>query len=66
MTIRISRKTIAAIGAVVAAIAASAAFAAIPDAGGVVHGCYDKASGVVRVTDTQTNVPKACTVGSQK
>jgi hypothetical protein len=34
---------------------------AIPDGGGVIHGCYSKASGAVRVTDNQTNAPKACT-----
>ena len=40
----------------------SIALAAIPDGGGVVHGCYDKGSGQLRVTDTQTNLPKSCTV----
>jgi tail collar domain len=50
---------------VVAGIAAtlalgSIAWAAIPDIGGTVHGCYDKASGQLRVTDPQSNTPKAC------
>jgi len=61
MTVRITRKTIAALTVVAAAIAATAAFAAIPDGGGVIHGCYVQATGTLRVTDTQTNVPKACT-----
>jgi len=40
--------------------AASFAFGAIPDGGGEIHGCYDKQSGALRVTDTQTNQPKSC------
>jgi hypothetical protein len=56
-----SKKLVAALIAIVAIAAASAAFAAIPGGGGVIHGCYDKQSGLVRVTDTATNKPKACT-----
>ena len=56
----LSRKLVAALVATVAVIAATAAYAAIPDAGGIVHGCYDKASGQLRVTDTDTNTPKGC------
>jgi hypothetical protein len=48
-------------GAVAALTLGSLAFAAIPDAGGVIHGCYDKASGHLRVTDSDTNLPKTCT-----
>src|SRR5438034_367368 len=35
-------------------------FAAIPDGAGEIHGCYDKQSGSLRVTDPQTNLPKSC------
>ena len=60
---KMRRKLALVVTGVVAALAlGSIAWAAIPDAGGVVHGCYDKGSGQLRVTDTQTNVPKACTV----
>ena len=47
-------------GALGALAIGSVAFAAIPDSGGVINGCYDKQSGKLRVTDTQTNKPKAC------
>lgn len=56
-----SKKLIAAAVAVVAVAAGTTAFAAIPDGGGAIHGCYDKQSGTLRVTDTATNSPKACT-----
>lgn len=49
---------LAAAGALLAL--SSLAAAAIPDGGGVVHGCYDKQSGQLRVTDTATNQPKGC------
>jgi hypothetical protein len=57
----LSKKLVASLIAIVAVAAGSAAFAAIPDAGGVVHACYDKQSGVLRATDTATNLPKGCT-----
>ena len=53
--------TIVLAGAVAALAVGSLAFAAIPDVNGVIHGCYDKQSGLMRVTDTDTNKPKACT-----
>ena len=56
-----SKKLIAVAVALVAIAAGSTAFAAIPDGGGVIHGCYDKNSGQLRVTDTDTNTPKSCT-----
>jgi hypothetical protein len=31
----------------------SAAVAAIPDSGGVIHGCYKKAGGALRVIDSE-------------
>jgi len=52
---------LAAVTAVTALVAGSIAWASIPDTAGVVHGCYDKLSGQLRVTDTQTNQPKPCT-----
>jgi hypothetical protein len=56
-----SRSKLAAIVAGVVAIAAgSTAYAAIPDGGGVIHACYNKNSGAVRVTDTDTNSPAGC------
>jgi hypothetical protein len=57
----LSKKIVTAIIAILAVAAGSAAFAAIPDAGGVVHACYDKQTGVLRATDTATNLPKGCT-----
>lgn len=60
---KIRRKFALVLTGVIAALAlGSIAWAAIPDGAGVVHGCYDKGSGQLRVTDTQTNVPKSCTV----
>src|SRR5262245_44249870 len=53
-------------GRVAALALGSLAWAAIPDGNGVIHGCYDKGSGDLRVTDPQTNVPKACKIGEQK
>lgn len=39
----------------------SFAWAAIPDTTGTIHACYDKNSGVLRVTNPDTNLPKGCT-----
>ena len=44
----------------VAAVLGGAAYAAIPDANGVIHGCYDKQSGKLRVIDSEEGQPKAC------
>jgi len=38
----------------------SIAWAAIPDPRGTITGCYDKASGALRVTDSRTGQPKPC------
>jgi hypothetical protein len=46
--------------AVVAVAAGSAAFAAIPDSSGLIHSCYDKQSGQVRIFDSETDLPKGC------
>jgi hypothetical protein len=50
------------IGGVAALALGSFAWAAIPDGGGVIHGCYDKHSGAIRVYDGSTNQPSGCTV----
>jgi hypothetical protein len=47
-------------GAVALAAAGSIAWAAIPDSGGVIHGCYENVSGKLRVSDTDDGEPKAC------
>ena len=45
-------KLVAAAVVIVGVTAASAAFAAIPDAGGVIHGCYKSGQGTLHVVDT--------------
>ena len=58
---KIRRKLTFALLAAVAALAVgSIAWAAIPDTAGEIHGCYDKGTGQLRVTDTQSNQPKGC------
>jgi hypothetical protein len=60
---KIGRKLALVLAGIAATLAVgSIALAAIPDVGGTVHGCYEKVSGQLRVTDPQTNAPKACTV----
>jgi hypothetical protein len=44
---------------VLALVGGTAAYAAVGN-GGVIHGCYNKKSGAVRVSDPVTNSPKAC------
>jgi hypothetical protein len=56
----LSKKLVASIIAVIAIAGGASAFASLPDGAGVVHGCYDKASGQLRVTDPNTNTPKGC------
>jgi len=51
-TWRRSRWLLVAVGALLAA-AAGAGYAAIPDANGVIHGCYSKGKGVLRIVDTE-------------
>jgi hypothetical protein len=52
----LSKKLVGLIVVIVAVVAASAAFATIPDAGGVIHGCFTKSGGTLRVIDaTVTN-----------
>jgi hypothetical protein len=52
--------TIALVGTVAALTLGSIAWASIPDASGVISGCYNKASGALRVTDPQAKSPAAC------
>ena len=48
-------------GAVAALAVGSFAFAGIPGSDGVIHACYEKDNGKLRVTDNVTNSPKGCT-----
>jgi hypothetical protein len=52
--------TIALLGTVAALTLGSIAWAAIPNASGVISGCYNKTSGALRVTDPQAKSPAAC------
>jgi hypothetical protein len=49
-----NRKLLAVVGSglPLAPTSGSVAYAAIPDADGVIHGCYDNQSGYVRLVDT--------------
>ncbi len=53
-----SRFAVALIAAVAIAAAGSIAWATIPDAGGVIHGCYQKNNGQLRVIDSDAG--QAC------
>jgi type VI protein secretion system component Hcp len=46
--------------ALAALVAGSIAWASVPDPRGMITGCYDKQSGELRVTDSQTGQPKGC------
>ena len=48
-------------GALAALAVGSVAFGAIPDSVGVISACYEKSSGKLRLTATETGKPKACT-----
>jgi hypothetical protein len=53
---KLTRPTVVALAIVGALVAGGIAYAAIPDAGGVIHGCYKKSSpnqGTLRVIDTE-------------
>jgi len=47
----LSKKLVALVVVIVGVVAGSAAFAAIPGAGGVIHSCYTKSGGSMRVID---------------
>ena len=57
---RSKKLAVVVVGAVAALAIGSFAVAAVPDAG-VVHACYKKDTGALRVYDNATNQPKACT-----
>jgi len=52
---------LAALGVLATLALGSFAWASIPGGDGTIHGCYDKASGALRVTDRDTGTPKSCT-----
>jgi hypothetical protein len=55
MTVHIRRRTLVAAVATVALLAAGGiAYATIPDSAGVIHGCYQQATGALRVIDSAT------------
>ena len=57
-----TRTKLALFSAALAALAlGSIAWAAVPDATGTIHACYDKNNGALRVTNPDTNLPKGCT-----
>ena len=57
----LQKKLALGLAAALAALAAgSIAWASVPDPRGMITGCYDKQSGALRVTDTQSGVPKDC------
>lgn len=55
-----NKLTLGLVAALGALVLGSIAWAAVPDPRGTITGCYDKASGALRVTDSQTGQPKAC------
>ena len=46
------------IAAAAVALAVGAVYATIPDAGGVIHGCYAKSGGAIRVIDDEVTTCK--------
>jgi hypothetical protein len=61
MMLRSTRKRLVLLIALGGVVAAGVAYAAIPDGDGVIHACYDKQLGQVRIVDTGPNpVPKGC------
>lgn len=50
---------------VVAAVLAGATHAGVPDATGVIHGCFKTQSGQLRVSDPDDGVPVACDSDSE-
>lgn len=49
------KRIIVSLIAVLALVVGTVAYAAIPDGNGVIHGCYDGRTGVLRVVDTSTS-----------
>jgi hypothetical protein len=62
----ISRRIWLVLGAAAAvALATGVAFGAIPDSGGVIHACYNKTNGKVRVTDATNPKLGACVASTE-
>jgi len=51
--------------ATAAAVAVAVAAGAIPDSGGVIHGCYLTTTGLLRVYDSEASGSKKCTSGER-
>jgi hypothetical protein len=60
---RLGRRGVVLAVAAGALAAAGVSYAFIPDGSGVIHACYDKVSGQVRIYDSQTGKPKGCGSG---
>jgi hypothetical protein len=60
---RFGKRGVVLVVAVGALIVGGVSYATIPDGGGVIHACYDKVSGQVRIYDSQTGKPKGCGPG---
>ena len=56
------RMAVAILCVISAAAVGSLAYGAIPDRNGVIHACYDKQSGQLRIFDSETGLPKGCGV----
>ncbi len=56
------RMAVAILCVISAAAVGSLAYGAIPDRSGVIHACYDKQSGQLRIFDSETGLPKSCGV----
>lgn len=55
---RFGRRSILVSAGIFALVAGGVAYAVIPDSGGLIHACYDKQSGQVRIVDPP--MPKGC------
>jgi Phage Tail Collar Domain/Collagen triple helix repeat (20 copies) len=60
-----SKVGLAAATSLAALIAGSIAWATVPDANGVIHGCYSKATGKLRVTDAANAKLKPCSMSRE-
>jgi hypothetical protein len=56
------RMAVAIMCVISAAAVGSLAYGAIPDRNGVIHACYDKQSGQLRIFDSESGLPKGCGV----
>ena len=60
MNIKLTRRRLALLAAAVTAVVAGVSYAAVPDGDGMIHACFDRQSGQLRIFDPETNTPKAC------